>query len=81
MILFDALNTRLTDQTYAKQQIIKFLEQLQPHDRAALYAMGPGPMILQEFTSSPGLLLRALTDYKGDLSPTLDAFVADDQLR
>ena len=54
---------RLTDQPYAKQQIIKFLEQLQPHDRVALYAMGPGPMILQKFTSSSRLLLRALTDY------------------
>jgi len=78
VILFDALNTRLTDQAYAKQQIIKFLEQLQPHDRVALYAMGRGPLILQEFTSSPGLLLRALTDYKGDLSPTLDTSVAGD---
>jgi VWFA-related protein len=65
VILFDALNTRLTDQVYAKQQIIKFLEPLHRHDRVALYAMGQGPLILQEFTSSPELLLRALTDYKG----------------
>jgi VWFA-related protein len=78
VILFDALNTRLTDQAYAKQQIIKFLEQLQPQDRVALYAMGRGPLILQEFTSRPGLLLRALTDYKGNLSPNLDTFVAGD---
>ncbi len=76
VILFDALNTRLTDQAYAKQQIIKFLEQLHPDDRVALYAMGQGPLILQEFTSSPGLLLRALTEYKGDFSPNLDTFVA-----
>ena len=78
VILFDALNTRLTDQVYARQQIIKFLEQLHPHDRVALYAMGQGPLILQEFTSSPGLLLRALTDYKGNLPPNLDTFVAGD---
>jgi VWFA-related protein len=78
VILFDALNTRLTDQVYARQQIIKFLEQLHPHDRVALYAMGQGPLILQEFTSSPGLLLRALTDYKGNLSPNLDTFVVGD---
>ena len=78
VILFDALNTPLTDQVYARQQIIKFLEQLHPHDRVALYAMGQGPLILQEFTSSPGLLLRALTDYKGNLSPNLDTFVVGD---
>ena len=77
-ILFDALNTRATDQAYAKQQIIKFLEQLQPSDRVALYAMGRGPLVLQEFTSSPGLLLRALTDFKGDIGPNLEAYVAGD---
>jgi VWFA-related protein len=78
VILFDALNTQLTDQAYAKQQIIKFLEQLQPHERVALYAMGQGPLILQEFTSSPGLLLRALADYKGNISPNLDTFMVGD---
>jgi VWFA-related protein len=81
VILFDALNTPLTDQAYAKQQIIKFLEQLRPDDRVALYAMGQGPLILQEFTSNPELLLRALTDYQGKLSPhldTSDTFVAGD---
>jgi VWFA-related protein len=81
VILFDALNTQLTDQAYAKQQIIKFLEQLRPDDRVALYAMGQGPLILQEFTSNPELLLRALTDYQGKLSPDLDTsdtFVAGD---
>lgn len=76
VILFDALNTRLTDQAYAKQQVIKFLEKLHPDDRVALYAMGLGPLILQEFTSSPALLLRALTDYKGYFPPNLDTFVA-----
>ncbi|MBZ5515614.1 MAG: VWA domain-containing protein [Acidobacteriia bacterium] len=78
VILFDALNTRLTDQAYARQQIIKFLEHLQPQDRVALYALGQGPLILQDFASSPGLLLRALTEYKGGLAASLDTFVAGD---
>src|SRR5260370_10895996 len=36
VILFDGLNTRFQDQSYARQQIIKFLARIQPHDPFAL---------------------------------------------
>ena len=78
VILFDALNTRLTDQAYARQQIIRFLEHLQPQDRVALYALGQGPLVLQEFTSSSGLLLRALAEYKGGAWSNSENFAAGD---
>lgn len=67
-ILFDGLNTRITDQAYARQQIVKFLEQLQPQDKVALYALGRGVNVLQDFTSDAGALLSALMNYRGELA-------------
>src|SRR5262249_3691066 len=58
-VLLDGLNTRFQDQAYAKTQIIKFLEQLQPHDRVALYALGTRLRVLHDFTSDAAPLLRA----------------------
>src|ERR1044071_1813247 len=36
VILLDMLNTRFEDQTYAKKQLIEFLQQLNPEDSVAL---------------------------------------------
>jgi len=40
MLLFDGLNSEVNDQAYARQQAIKFLQQIQPHDRLAIYTLG-----------------------------------------
>jgi hypothetical protein len=39
MLLLDGLNTEINDQAYARQQAIKFLQQIQPHDRLAVYTL------------------------------------------
>ena len=67
-ILFDGLNTRVTDQTYAREQIVEFLRHLQPGDQVAIYALGRGLNVLQDFTSDSGMLIRAIENYQGDLS-------------
>jgi VWFA-related protein len=77
VILFDGLNTRLTDQVYAREQILKFLRLLQPGERVALYALGRGPRVLQDFTSDPGELIRALQNFKGSTAPSLSAPLYD----
>ncbi|MGH9863331.1 MAG: VWA domain-containing protein [Candidatus Acidiferrales bacterium] len=71
-ILFDGLNTPIPDQVYARGQIIKFLQQLQPQDRVALYALGQRLRVLHDFTSDASLLLRALDRYKGRPGTELD---------
>ena len=38
VILLDGVNTRFQDQAVAKAQLLKFLRQIQPEDRVALYA-------------------------------------------
>ncbi|MCP5112101.1 MAG: VWA domain-containing protein, partial [bacterium] len=80
VILFDALNTKLTDQAYARQQIVKFLERLRPDDRVALYVVGRGPRVLQDFNGDPSRLLETLKNFKGVQDPSLDAPLYDPSL-
>lgn len=77
VILFDGLNTRLADQPYARQQILKFVQQLKPGDRVALYVMGRGPRVLQDFTEDPSVLGKALSHLTGQMSPSLEAPLYD----
>jgi VWFA-related protein len=71
VILLDGLNTRFADQPYARQQIVEFLEQLQPQDCVALYALGQGLRVVHDFTREPRPLLAALAREGNRLSPAL----------
>jgi VWFA-related protein len=71
VVLFDALNTPLDDQQYARQQIIKFVRQLHADDHVAIYLLTTKLQILHEFTQDMGTLLAALNNYKGDFSTAL----------
>src|ERR1700682_930552 len=73
VILFDALNTSFQDQAYAKGQLIKFLQKIQPEDRVAIYLLTRRLIILQDFTSDPEHLLRALARFRASSSAVLDA--------
>jgi VWFA-related protein len=66
VILLDAVNTQIQDQGYAKQQFIKFLSQIRPEDRVAVYALGNKLRVLQDFTSDPKALLNSLARFRGD---------------
>jgi VWFA-related protein len=73
VILFDALNTSILDQVYARQQIVKFLKQLQPQDHVAIYVLTTQIKVLNEFTQDASSLLRAIERFSGSFSPQLDA--------
>src|SRR5713226_8308411 len=77
VILLDALNTKFEDMAYARQQIIKFLGQLQPQDRVALYTLTTNLRVLHDFTSDATRLLQALDRFKGHSSATLAASEPD----
>jgi VWFA-related protein len=64
IILLDGLNTRFADQVYAKGQVLKFLQQLEPRERIALYALSRGPHVLQDFTDNPTALRSAMARFK-----------------
>ena len=73
VILFDALNTSILDQAYARQQVIKFLRQLQPQDHVAIYVLTTQIKVLNEFTQDASSLLQAIERFSGAYSPQLDA--------
>jgi len=62
LILLDALNTGFHDMASARGQIVKFLRQLHPDDRVALYELTSSIIVLHDFTSDTATLLRALGD-------------------
>jgi VWFA-related protein len=73
VILFDGLNTKIQDQAYAKQQVIKFLGQIRPNDRVAVYVLGRQVRILHDFTNDPQHLVKTLAKYRGRISTEADA--------
>src|SRR5712692_6508611 len=73
VILLDGLNTKFEDMAYARQQIVKFLGQLQPQDRVGLYTLTTRLSILHDFTSDAAPLLRALARFKGHAGTELAA--------
>jgi VWFA-related protein len=73
VILFDALNTAIQDQFYARQQVLKFLRQLQPQDHVAIYVLTTKIIVLNEFTQDASSLLQAIQKFGGYSSAQQDA--------
>lgn len=67
-ILFDMLNTSVGDQTSAKKEVIRFLKQIEPQDRVAIYGLGTSLKIVHDFTGNSEALVRALDRYSTRLS-------------
>lgn len=78
MLLLDGLNTPITDQGYARQQIIEFLQQIRPSDRLAIYTLARELHVLQDFTSDSSKLVAALAKYSGQTTMDLEASTPTD---
>ena len=65
IIFLDALNTGIRDQMYARDQVLKFLRNMQPEDHFAIYALtGPTQVqIVHEFTRDDTALIKAMNEY------------------
>jgi VWFA-related protein len=63
VILFDALNTAPADQSYVRQQILRFLQTIQPQDHVAVYALTTQLLILHEFTQDSSVLVNAVSHF------------------
>lgn len=71
-IVFDRLNTSFSEQTQAREHIIKYLGQVRPEDRIALFVLGnDGMRILHDFSKDASSLLRAITRARASDSPLL----------
>ena len=60
VLLFDQLNTTITDQIYARKQATDFLKSIDPQSPVAIYVLGNGLRILHDFTDDRAQLARAL---------------------
>lgn len=72
VILLDELNTQAADQTLAREQVFRALQEIQAQEYVALYWLGNGLRILHDFTSDASLLRRVLSTYSGKSSRDLD---------
>ena len=73
VILIDALNTHITDMTYARRELTKYLKQIQPQDRVALYGLTDRLKVLHEFTNDATSLIAALNRAPNVETPQISA--------
>lgn len=79
IILLDLVNTAWTDQHAARDGLIKFLKQIEPQDRIAIFTLGRrGLTLLHDYTSDAASLVERLKGEKTELSSALDASALDD---
>jgi VWFA-related protein len=62
VVLLDLLDTPLTAQPYARDQLIKYLKTMQPGVRLAIFELDSDLHLLQGFTSDRAALLEAVKD-------------------
>ncbi len=60
VLLLDTLNTPLLDQSYVRQQLLKYLRSAPPGNRIAIFGLTTHLIYLQGFTSDPALLRSAI---------------------
>jgi VWFA-related protein len=74
VLLLDLYNTKITDQMATRRQIVRFLRQIRPEDRVALYVLrGSGFTVVHDFTDNSESLLTALAKVVPGFSHELDA--------
>lgn len=73
VVLFDALNTQPQDQANVRLQILRFLKDLHPEDRVAIYALTTKLQILQDFTQDSVALVNAVQKFLPKSTAALDA--------
>jgi VWFA-related protein len=64
VVLLDLVNTRMADRMYARQQLIKYLEEIQPQDRIGVYVFSGRLLVLHDYTADMSAFQRQLADAK-----------------
>lgn len=72
ILLLDGLNTDTNSQVNARQAMVKFLEKLPGDQPVAVYALGTKLRLLQDFTSDPAVLQKAVMALEAHTSPLLE---------
>src|ERR1700756_64446 len=72
IILLDALNTTLLNQATVRDAMIQLLAKLPPNAPVAVYLLNSKLTLVQDFTSDPAVLLKAIAGAKRQGSGALD---------
>jgi len=78
VILLDVLNTSLTDQAYARQKLLHYLDNMPANEPTAVYIMGNELRMVHDFTTDHAALKEAVE--KTSLESTLLAESPEDDL-
>ena len=71
VLLLDSLNTPLSDQSYVHAQMVKYMKDVRPGTRMAIFTLGSQLRFVQGFTSDVSLLMAALNGNKAQGNPQL----------
>lgn len=82
-ILLDSLNTSPEDQVYARAQVMRFMRELAPDTRMALFFLGRDLQVLHDFTDDPAALrdsiAKADTRLQMQMSDDIETMAVDAQ--
>ncbi len=71
ILLLDALNTQMSDQSYVHAQMIKYVKGIRPGTRLAIFTLGARLRFVQGFTGDPAVLMAAVNGQKSAGNPQL----------
>jgi VWFA-related protein len=71
VVLLDALNTTHLNQSYVRDQMIKYLEKMPADQPIAVYGLTTKLRILQDFTTDPNILKTLIKSLNSKSSPLL----------
>jgi VWFA-related protein len=69
ILLLDLLNTQPQNQSFVRQQVIQFVEQVKPGTRLAVFALGSQLRMIRGFTNNVSGLAAALEDTSLGVNP------------
>ena len=72
VILLDTLNTSLMDQSYARSQVLHYLDSLPPNEPTAVYVLTDELKLIHDFTTDAGALKQAVKGTNIKYSMLLD---------
>jgi VWFA-related protein len=75
VLLLDALNTPLQDQSWVHGKMIKYIKDVHPGTRLAVFTLGSRLRFVQGFTSDPAVLVAALNGKKTLGNPQLSGLL------
>jgi VWFA-related protein len=75
ILLLDSLNTQMSDQSYVHARMIKYIEEVRPGTRMAIFTLSDRLRFVQGFTEDPALLMAAVNGKKSVGNPELSSLL------